>query len=681
MLATLALSACLVGWLAEDSSRVPDVSQPDRAAYEAAKAKVGRSAEEHVKLALWCEAHGMTAERVKHLTLAILNDPKQATARGLLGMVQYNGKWLRPEAVSAAVKADEALNQALAEYNARRAKTPETADAQGKLALWCESKGLKAEAAAHYTAVTRLEPNNDAAWRHLGYRKDGNRWVLEGQVAAEKAEFEAQKKADKAWFKSLTKWRAELNNPKRRAEAEKNLESVSDPRAVPAIWVVFGNGNEADQRQALRLLGQMETASSSQALAMLSVFSDFADIRKRAVETLKPRDPRDYIHWMISLLRDELKYEVKPVDGPGSTGILVVEGEQFNLRRTYTPPPLPNIKIFDGEKITYDADGLPMVSRTVPPGRQLNVSFDPNDDSGPNGSLEIARAPFSRSPLLPQTNVEVPVGRILLEHQKAAKASAADLESDIAKIDRENAMIREQNDRVSQILRSVTGHDEGKKRDGWKAWATDRQGYAYKSTPKPQKPTIDQNIPSSYVIPDGISISATGLVTQVVRATTSHSCFKVGTLVNTLAGGKAIETIQVGDEVLTQNTVSGVLSYQPVLTVFHNPPTMTYKVDLGTETVSATGIHRFWKAGQGWVMARDLKPGDKIRTLQGVAEVKSVSEETVVPVFNLEVASGQSFFVGEAGALVHDNSLVQPVFQAFDRGTEMTPATRTASVK
>ena len=80
----------------------------------------------------------------------------------------------------------------------------------------------------------------------------------------------------------------------------------------------------------------------------------------------------------------------------------------------------------------------------------------------------------------------------------------------------------------------------------------------------------------------------------------------------------------------------------------------------------ATGIHRFWKAGRGWVMARDLKPGDEIRTLGGVARVAAVVADRVQPVFNLEVGENQSFFTGKAAALVHDNSLVQPVTGPFD---------------
>ena len=64
---------------------------------------------------------------------------------------------------------------------------------------------------------------------------------------------------------------------------------------------------------------------------------------------------------------------------------------------------------------------------------------------------------------------------------------------------------------------------------------------------------------------------------------------------------------------LTQDTQTGTLTFQPIVTVFHNPPSATLRVRFREETVVVTGIHRFWKAGQGWVMARELKPGDRIR--------------------------------------------------------------------
>jgi hypothetical protein len=65
-------------------------------------------------------------------------------------------------------------------------------------------------------------------------------------------------------------------------------------------------------------------------------------------------------------------------------------------------------------------------------------------------------------------------------------------------------------------------------------------------------------------------------------------------------------------------------------------------------------------------MTRELKPGDTLRLLGGSARVAQVTEEQVQPVFNLEVAQTHSFFVGARPALVHDNSLIEPVTQPFD---------------
>ena len=49
----------------------PPPRADDLAAYRAASDKAGRTADAQLKLALWCEAHGLDAERLKHLALAV----------------------------------------------------------------------------------------------------------------------------------------------------------------------------------------------------------------------------------------------------------------------------------------------------------------------------------------------------------------------------------------------------------------------------------------------------------------------------------------------------------------------------------------------------------------------------------------------------------------------------------
>ena len=107
------------------------------------------------------------------------------------------------------------------------------------------------------------------------------------------------------------------------------------------------------------------------------------------------------------------------------------------------------------------------------------------------------------------------------------------------------------------------------------------------------------------------------------------------------------------------------------MAVHHNPPARTLRIAVGDETIVATGIHRFWKAGKGWTMARDLKAGDRLRMIGGIIDIRSIETDKLQPVFNLEVADNRDFFVGAAGLLVHDFSFVQPVLEPFDRSLEL----------
>src|SRR5580704_3652550 len=156
----------------------PDSGGSDRVTYETAAAKAGKNAAAHVQLALWCEAHGLTAERIKHLTEAISLDSSNVLARGLLGLVAFQGKWAKPDQVEQGIQRDPKFQAVFREYLDRRVRTPQNkVDAQLRLAAWCLENGLKDEAMAHYHVVTGLDPSRDIAWLRLGYKKLHNRWI------------------------------------------------------------------------------------------------------------------------------------------------------------------------------------------------------------------------------------------------------------------------------------------------------------------------------------------------------------------------------------------------------------------------------------------------------------------------------------------------------------------------
>ena len=555
-----------------DGGKPAESSATDRAAYEAAAAKAGNDAAAHVKLALWCETHGLSAERIKHLSIATTLDPSNVLARGLLGVMAFEGKWAKPDQVEKEIHEDPKLQAVFREYLDRRVRTPpKNVDAQLRIAAWCLDNGLKDEAMAHYHVVTRLDPSRDIAWLRLGYKKHHDRWSMPEVLAAQKLEGDHQKHADKEWKTRLEKLHEAMESSveTRRLKAERELYQVTDPRALPMIWKTFGNGSEKMQVVAVELLSQIEGPAASFGLAVLAVERPSADVRERAAKALASRDPRDVIGWLVAAIHRPFKYEITPGAGAASIGELFVDGERFNIRRFYVFPDFPP---------TF-----------VPPAAIVW------------NAMLLAPAPSGTSPSRAATMMTISGRAFALAQQQAATAVFQErvrldqivqqkFESDVETIEQVNAQIKQTDDRVLPLLQSLTGQSFGADPQAWQTWWADQLGVVLDDRYAENKPTLTDFV---------------GLPNLVSH----NACFAAGTLVQTFAGPRKIEAIAVGDRVLSQDTGTGALSFQPVLATHVNGPAETLRISAGGETIVATGIHRFWKAGKGWTMARDLSRG------------------------------------------------------------------------
>lgn len=376
--------------------------------------------------------------------------------------------------------------EALARYNELREKTAHTAAAQWKLGVWCEQHGLRAEALVHFGEVVRLDPKRDAAWRKLGLRKVGHRWMTEEQIAEEAA----QKKADKIWAPKVKKLHHDLHgskNAQKRDEARAALEAIGDPRAIPSLYREFGVGGPSHQDMLIQILGQIERPLSSKVLAVLAVYGKTPEVCKRAAETLRQRLPEEYLDILVGLMIDPLKYQVRPVGGPGSPGVLFVEGRKFNRARFYATPALPPIVPGAGGRIGFDQDGLPVIIYST-------SSSIPISTKGVPGSKSLVT---ETSRTTTQTLVLSP-RRMIMEARKAAMRSEMQLENDVRSIDLVNREREQFNSRVMMLAKGASGKDLGTTPQEWRDGLAQGSSSARRaSRPKP-KPTVAELIPSLY---------------------------------------------------------------------------------------------------------------------------------------------------------------------------------------
>lgn len=141
-------------------------------------------------------------------------------------------------------------------------------------------------------------------------------------------------------------------------------------------------------------------------------------------------------------------------------------------------------------------------------------------------------------------------------------------------------------------------------------------------------------------------------------------CFGAGTLVATADGPRAIETLEVGDLVWAEDERTGELALRRIARTFVTQDSGVVEVSVSDvaegaiESIEATPGHPFWTL-RGWVGARDLRPGDRLLTRaqdwRKVAGVRLLDGTQTV--YNLEVEDDHTYFVGDVGYLVHNDSV------------------------
>lgn len=554
-----------------------------------------------VREALESESAGPSQLRQSLLSQALELDPDFAPARWQLGFVRWQGEWRSPEDIASCVSDDKTLSA----YRELRDKLVDTAENHRELAQWCHNHRLVDEARTHWLKVLEFERTNAEARKALGLEWIDGRLVTRDQVKQALDESKARKAAIRHFLPMVNKWRSavEYGNEKQRADAVSAVGDLSDTAAIPAISAALELETKSRVRVDFQLLlidavGRMEHADATSLLLRESLMPDTLELRTAAADQLKRRPMFAYVPQLVAAAPATVKSRFEVLSRANGQ---IVCREQILLV---------------GRRIDY----------------------------------EITRS-ANYAPIL-QTVGGVPSQALPPPLQSVAATELDDpLRTD------EGRRYQQRSDEIKQRIQFVLERTTGfKDLDDPRLW--EKQWNEYNGWSSSQysldHPTYSEGTAeysNSY-----IPLANSSIATAAPR---SHSCFPAGTTVIALSGPTAIETLRVGDRVLTQDVRSGELTYKTVHETTLRPATPLVKLTIGAETLRATPGHPFWVVGHGWRIAKFLKPGDVLHGVNGAVVVDAVEEARPTEVYNLVVSDVHNYFVGQQRLLVHDNSSLE----------------------
>ena len=249
-----------------------------------------------------------------------------------------------------------------------------------------------------------------------------------------------------------------------------------------------------------------------------------------------------------------------------------------------------------------------------------------------------------------------------IEAQKTAAAAQKQLQNDVDAIKQYNDSLGEINDRVLPVLNEVSGLALGPNPLAWQKWFVDLLGYQLNQLRR-RKPPRSSRMSRWPTSPQPMPISA---IHRPDRRDPNELLrgWHVGADAHRQTAHRIAQGRRSGPDPEHQDRSPWITSRSSWSTTTR--PARHSGSSWAMRHIVSSHFHRFWKAGTGWVMARDLKEGDPIRTLNGTVKVTAIDDGKVVPVFNLDVAGDADFFVGKTGALAHDNTLPSLREEPFD---------------
>lgn len=603
------------------------------------------------------EIDGDSAQCFSLLREAVRVAPEYPQARWQLGQIQVDGKWLAVEEAQRRA----AANPRQGEYRELRKAHGESPAGQLALARWCRKNDLAAEARFHWASVLSVEPGNQEALRAVDMRWQNGQLLTRDDIAQQKEQLRDAKRAIKRWSPTIARWRRDVagNDDAKRDAALNEIRALAALDVIPALEEVT-LGRDANQKKPpdecrlisaafLEALAKMPDQTATKSLLRHAVSSPMSDARASAVEALKPRPQNDFIPALLGALSMPIESSFQVVTNP--------DGSVHYTHSLYR----------EGAEQDWSFD-----TRLSAMQHNLGGHWYIHDPK--TSAVEIGPPTESEATLAPRKT------DVAARYQNYYGSTAAVTERQVWNA---NQAAERLNAIIISILKAVTGLERGDAPSDWWNWwrkqneyyapddrPIDRRyysdtdsyyyGYPKYSVRQPRRPPGSSNM-SAKVLTGQERYSPPSMSREDhVRLLRSQSCFAKGTLVWTKTGQQPIQTLELGDLVLAQNVNSGELAYKPVIGRTVRPPSEILKLSLGDETLRTTRGHPLWVAGVGWQMAKELGDGAILHGVTGSPRVQSVESDGKEEAYNLVVAEFNTYFVGESGVLVHDNTPRRP---------------------
>lgn len=553
-----------------------------------------REAEQLVQEALGREPYGLAAERRDLVERAIKLAPQLASARWADGQARVRDRWAR--------HSDLDSPEVRRSYETRRAAVDPTPEGLWRLVQWCVRQGLHGRARAHALQVMEMAPTHKGARRVLASTQPAQRhgfWLTEAQAR-----------------ESLRQWTAELKKvakirERSSSEAWARLERIDDPGAAPAIELIYGE-DERLSYVAIDLLARLPGTQPSLSLARLATLGRNAQVREAAAAQLRQRPLEGFVPALLAELSDPIEVRLEAASVRHK-----IKSRQVFIRESQNEK---HVVVLDEEFVHQPSPAVVFVQQAIGPGTPSVGRAQAQ------GAIEMAY----RSETVRQ----------LLEFRRRV---AWNWQARAGTVQLQNSRIQALNQRLMSALTTTSGESFSTPEQWWSWWAAQQErtegekhvAYDYRS---------DRSKLTTKSIPKKI----------VVRRT---SCFVAGTPVLTEAGVRPIESVRVGDQVLTQEADSGELRLRTVLGTTLRPPHPTCRIRLTSgRQIQATGGHPLWVSGEGWVLVKNLKSGMQLHTVRGAVGIAEVTLESARPTHNLIVDQSHTYFVGHDHVLCHDNA-------------------------